>query len=705
MNHVEYILKLQKEAKEDFWLSSLNDDGSNWKKWKKVSETTFKEKEQANNRSILSYEIIGDIETKEKKIIDEIKGELNKNNISYELWDSGGKGCHFKLVFLELKKIPKGSRPKIKEFILGKCFLGYADLQKVGNKCMISMEYAPHRKTGKRKTLIESKDNGENKFNQQILDFIKKPEEDKKKKSEDEEEAIQKSFLEINGHIYEQVEGLKYIYKKGDGFEFTNFVDIGGVKFMPCGGEELDDDCRVVLLPSEAKDYGDIQDLIKEIKEFIHEWVDVSPEYETFASWYVLLSWVYDCMPTINYLSAMGDTGTGKSRFLDTIGRICYKAIIGSGGVTVAAVKRIINKWKGSLIIDEGDFKEGDETVELIKLFNLGFERNKRMFNCDKNDPSKLEFFDPYCPKIIARRRQFKDQALEARCLTEVMQQTTNKKISPLLTKKFYEKQAELRNKLLKFRFDYYYNINIDKVLEIDLGEVEPRIKQATIAFTTLFFNIPEALDNFRRFIKDYNSNIIEERASSFDGLIVNSIIDLIIEGSQYITSQDILNDLQAIKGIKTTTRTIGSHLKQLGLKTVSKKVEGKSKRVVPLGNRFFEIVKRYCSDLERVQKVTEVTLVTTATSTCGNTENQAILTNNKKSEVDVTNVTDVTDVTKKNEVKPSENDLIEFVREKKEQGYPTIEFIEKYGENVLKRLLSNGGLIEVPNGTLRVLE
>jgi hypothetical protein len=430
--------------------------------------------------------------------------------------------------------------------------------------------------------------------------------ENKLKNEEKEEKIPTTSFIEHEGTIYEQVLGGKFVKYKDGEWDFVEEIEINEITYKPHEGDELTLDEPIVLLAEKPEDYGSIKDLVIEIKTFIHKWLDVLPEYEQFGTWYVLLTYVYDTMPAINYLSALGDTGTGKSRFLDTIGRLCYKCTIASGGVTVAAVKRISNKWRGTMVIDEGDFKESDEKNELIKWFNLGFEKNKVMFSCNKEDPNRLEFYNPFCPKIISRRKQFQDQALEARCLTHTMQQTDRKDIIELVTKEFFETQAGLRNKLLKFRLDYFYKIDIESVMKIDLGDVEPRIKQATRAFIPLLATEPEALENFRGFLKEYNDNLIEERATSFDGSIITTIINMICNDETKISSKDILDRMDD-PSKKTTTRSIGKRLSSLNLKCVLEKVEGKNKRVVPMTMNFLKIARRYCIEAEKLEKVKKV--------------------------------------------------------------------------------------------------
>jgi len=91
----------------------------------------------------------------------------------------------------------------------------------------------------------------------------------------------------------------------------------------------------VVLLPSEPEEYGSEEVLVNEIQAFIHRYVDVSPLFEKLASYYVLFSWVYDGFNELPYLRLRGDPGSGKTRFLQTVGALCYKPIFASGASTV----------------------------------------------------------------------------------------------------------------------------------------------------------------------------------------------------------------------------------------------------------------------------------------------------------------------------------------------------------------------------------
>ncbi|WP_202802034.1 hypothetical protein, partial [Bradyrhizobium liaoningense] len=126
----------------------------------------------------------------------------------------------------------------------------------------------------------------------------------------------------------------------------------------------------VVLLPSEPRIYGTEQQLLSEVMDFIHRYADLSPTFEQVASYYVLLSWVYDAFNDLPYLRLRGDFGTGKTRSLLTIGSLCYKPFFASGASTVSPIFHTLNAFRGTLIFDEADFRFSDERSEIVKILN-----------------------------------------------------------------------------------------------------------------------------------------------------------------------------------------------------------------------------------------------------------------------------------------------------------------------------------------------
>ncbi|MCK1743420.1 hypothetical protein IVA80_21820 [Bradyrhizobium sp. 139] len=81
---------------------------------------------------------------------------------------------------------------------------------------------------------------------------------------------------------------------------------------------------EVVTLPSEPSIYGSEEHLVADIEQFIHRYVDFSTSFEKVATYYVLLTGLYDAFNEA-YLRLRGDYGSGKTRALLTLGSLCYR--------------------------------------------------------------------------------------------------------------------------------------------------------------------------------------------------------------------------------------------------------------------------------------------------------------------------------------------------------------------------------------------
>jgi len=402
-------------------------------------------------------------------------------------------------------------------------------------------------------------------------------------------------------------DGVKVFFAVWDGYEVTYRDEIeDGVIIKPIMGQEVTK--RAILLPTKAEEYGTDEDLDKDILEFIHKWLDIPDDVMKFALWNIKRSWVFDKFHTLNYLRALGDTGMGKTRFLDTLGHLHYKAIETSGATTPAPIFRVIEKWKGTLVMDEADFAKSDESQDIIKIINLGYEKGKFIMRCDTNDANKIDYFDPYCPKVLATRKMFTDKAVESRCITQVMTSTLRKDIPFNLNDDFFDESQVLRNKLLMWRFKNYHKIEPKKDIDLGLPDIEPRVKQIVSSFISLF-NDDKQLEIFKRFIIKHQEDLIDERQNTFVGQVLGAIHELMEQDKKNITATDIIEqgDLTDYDGNKLKPRGLSSTMKTLGFEKMHpRRVDGVTKKVLILPENIEDILKRYGYHVTKITIVTE---------------------------------------------------------------------------------------------------
>ena len=174
-----------------------------------------------------------------------------------------------------------------------------------------------------------------------------------------------------------------------------------------------------------------------------------------------------------------------------------------------------------------------------------------------------------------------------------------------MYNRSYYSEALSIRNKLLLWRLNNWNKINPDECLNIELGDIEPRLKQTAYSIIVVIIQFPEVLKKFLTFLAQYQNTLIEERATSFDGQIVNIFLDIRQE-KEKITSQDIAELLGDIK----KAGSVGRRLKALGLKTTPKKVDKKTQRIIICDTDTIERLKR-----RYVPSETSVTSVTTVTA------------------------------------------------------------------------------------------
>jgi hypothetical protein len=195
------------------------------------------------------------------------------------------------------------------------------------------------------------------------------------------------------------------------------------------------------------------------------------------ASYYVLFSWISDGFNELPYLRLRGDYGSGKTRFLLTVGSLCYKPIFASGASTVSPIFHILDAFHGTLIIDDGDFRWSDEKADIVKILNNGNVRGIPVLCTEVS--AQREFnpraFQVFGPKLVATRGYYADRALESRFITEEMGSGRLRTDIPINLPSTYREEAlRIRNKLLLYRFRNLGRVSVDpRLIDHGLGDIE----------------------------------------------------------------------------------------------------------------------------------------------------------------------------------------------------------------------------------------
>jgi hypothetical protein len=289
----------------------------------------------------------------------------------------------------------------------------------------------------------------------------------------------------------------------------------------------------VVLFASEPAEYGEEEALVAAIRDFVHRYVDVSEDFETVAIYYILFTWIYDAFHEVPYVRIRGGFGSGKTRFLLTVGALCRFPIFASAASTVSPLFRLLDTFRGTLILDEGDFRASDEKAEVVKILNNG---NARGFPVLRTEVSPKKEFDPrayqvFGPKVIATRGFFQDRALESRCVTEHMRGGALRREIPLnLDERFHEEARLIRNQLLLYRLRHYKDARGET--RAGARDLEPRLQQIFGPLVSVIRDV-SARERVIAVLTKHNADLTEERSETAEAQVLSIIRDAISHGPE----------------------------------------------------------------------------------------------------------------------------------------------------------------------------
>ena len=343
-------------------------------------------------------------------------------------------------------------------------------------------------------------------------------------------------------------------------------LEINGKKYKPIDINSSFIQSESILFPSKVSNYWSKEELVLSIQSYIYKYVDIPKDYRIICSYYILLTYIYDNFSEIPYLRVIWDYWSWKSRLLKTIWSICYIPILTNGWTSLSAIFRMIQNFKWTLILDEADFSFSDTTSDMIKLLNNGYQKWSPIMRADW-EGFDVRCYNVFCPKLIGGRMEFKDKATESRCLSTIMKRSNRDNIPIWLDKKFYDESLELRNKLLKFKFDYYDNIPLKNKY---IKWIESRLNQIINPILSIVDN-EKIEDIIIENLKHKQQDIKEDRKNSIFWAIL-SIIKHKSSDNNELYYKGILDDLEVVEWKNGfTNRKLWGLFKQNRLKTKRK--------------------------------------------------------------------------------------------------------------------------------------
>ena len=196
------------------------------------------------------------------------------------------------------------------------------------------------------------------------------------------------------------------------------------------------------------------------------------------------------------------------------LGLICYRTMTANGAGSTSSLFRALERYKGTVFIDEADIQNSDTENDMVKFYNLGAMRNNPIWRTvevtgpDGNKDWETVSFQTFCPKLVAMRKEFRDDAVGSRSLTFKLQprEMTELKAAgiPLsITAGMREKARAMRNLLVRWRLETWQpNIEVD--LEFYDLTISARLNQVAGPLLAIAAEDPEQQEEIRQNLREY---------------------------------------------------------------------------------------------------------------------------------------------------------------------------------------------------------
>lgn len=349
------------------------------------------------------------------------------------------------------------------------------------------------------------------------------------KLEEEDRERYVSGFILRDGTVGEMVvdeDDRYFMVSDGGAIKKVWQYDTSKITYLPTNDLLVG---HVVHFAPGAMPYDSQANLFREVKGFIHCYMELPADFEEIASLYVLLSWVYEFAPSIPYLRVIGDWGTGKTRFLQVVGSVCFRPMFASGATTPSPIFRILEQFRGTLVLDEADFKDSSAWTEMVKLLNNGYRPGMPVLRADKENGKWFpRGYQVFGPKLLSTRFPFSDEALESRCLTSEMMPLTRDDIPRVLPASFDKEVGTLRSKLLTFRLHNLCRLR-GKTFGNELLEpnLQPRLQEILIPMKAMLNGDHAMAEALGSFVRRLQESLYTRRRESDSGRVLAAMIEL----------------------------------------------------------------------------------------------------------------------------------------------------------------------------------
>lgn len=383
---------------------------------------------------------------------------------------------------------------------------------------------------------------------------LRKP---RKEKVEDEEVTFSPGFTQ-KGVVFEQVSDNKYAVAGAEDLkpQFEAF----GLNYAPL-------DRAPWPLAKEPVSHSTESEMWQEIRQFIYEHLFLPDEnlYDVLTAW-VMATWLHELWSVVPYIFFYGPVASGKTRGLEVLHRLAFRAII-SSNISTAALFRACEQWKPTLILDETEIYNKAERNEIIGLLNAGYRRGQYAIRVKTTEKGEfLESFDVFGFKAMAGTEGLA-HTLESRSIM-IRMMKNRRKVRLHIDE---EKALALRNKLLFWRLNILVNVDPNMLAETFLarvGSLELDNGRLEELFQCLLALANDGRENILKYAKKTAEMRQFEEQTSMEAAVVEALLsDSVAKENNIVLTKDVANKLNETRAEKEQFKTssVGWIIRRLG--------------------------------------------------------------------------------------------------------------------------------------------
>jgi len=342
--------------------------------------------------------------------------------------------------------------------------------------------------------------------------------------------------------------------------------------------------------------YGPIEELYSRVRAFYIAHLDLQEDtlFDVMAAW-TFATYRQEELDFAPYLFFLGPVASGKTRALECLHQLSYRAIMATS-TSSAALYRAIQAWHPTLLLDEAQVYSTEDRAEILAIINNGYRRGQyvlRVERLGKNGQFELNCFDVFGCKAVAGTEEL-FRSLQSRTIVFQMSKATRKVRFFLDTEEAKTLRAQLAYYRDKNQGDILFNYgeygrldDLEKLGNSRLGEL----------FYPLIWVAPtdEIGDKLLNYARKVAGHLVDEEQASSEGLVFKALTDILSQAeSGKLAIQRVVDQLNVDLSDteKWNSRSVGRILSRLGFRKV--RLTG-GKRAVAIDTTLIDrLQKRY---------------------------------------------------------------------------------------------------------------